>query len=76
VQLYVDLLAASGIELSFDDAWMQYRLLVTYAWNSATSTAAMGSRWQAVEIGRGGMGRATTAIEDLETVPLLESLLT
>jgi hypothetical protein len=75
VQLYVDLLGASGIELAFDDAWMQYRLLVAYAWNSATSTAAMGSRWQAVEIGRGGMGRATTAIEDLETVPLLESLL-
>jgi hypothetical protein len=35
----------------------------------------MGSRWQAVDIGRGGMARATTAVEDLETVPLLESLL-
>jgi Phosphotransferase enzyme family len=75
IRTYTDLLRAAGIELSFDDAWTQYRLLVTYAWNSATSTAAMGSRWQTVEVGRGGMGRATTAVEDLETVPLLESLL-
>jgi hypothetical protein len=75
VRLYLDVLAASGIDLSFEEAWTQYRLLVTYAWNSATSTAAMGSRWQAVDIGRGGMARATTAVEDLETVPLLESLL-
>ena len=75
VRLYIDRLGASGIDLTFDDAWTQYRLLVAYAWNSATSTAAMGSRWQAVEVGRGGMGRATAAIEDLETVDLLESLL-
>jgi hypothetical protein len=72
---YTELLSSAGIELSFDDAWRQYRLLVTYAWNSATSTAAMGSRWQTIEVGRGGMGRATAAAEDLETVPLLESLL-
>ena len=75
VQHYLDLLRAGGIDLGFDDAWRQYRLLVAYAWNSATSTAAMGSRWQAVEVGRGGMGRATAAIEDLETVALIESML-
>jgi thiamine kinase-like enzyme len=75
VELYVARLRAGGVDLAFDDAWTQYRLLVAYAWNSATSTAAMGSRWQAVEVGRGGMGRATAAIEDLETVALIESLL-
>lgn len=75
VRQYVDLLAANGIVLSFDDAWRQYRLLVIYSWNSATSTAAMGSRWQAIDVGRGGMARATAAVEDLESVPLLESLL-
>jgi hypothetical protein len=50
-------------------------LLVAYAWSSATSTAAMGDRWQAIDVGRGGMARATASIEDLETVALLESLL-
>jgi hypothetical protein len=75
VRRYVELLAASGIELSFDEAWEQYRLLVIYSWNSATSTAAMGSRWQAIDVGRGGMARATAAVEDLESVPLVESLL-
>jgi Ser/Thr protein kinase RdoA (MazF antagonist) len=75
VQQYVDLLAANGIDLPFDDAWTQYRLLVIYSWNSATSTAAMGSRWQAIDVGRGGMARATAAVEDLESVPLLESML-
>jgi len=75
VRQYVELLAASGIELSLDDAWEQYRLLVIYSWNSATSTAAMGSRWQAVDVGRGGMARATTSVEDLESVELLECLL-
>jgi hypothetical protein len=48
---------------------------VIYAWASATSTAAMGSRWQAVEVGEGGMSRATAAVEDLDSVALLESLL-
>ena len=68
---YLEVLAASGITLSYDDAWDQYRLLVIYAWNSATSTAAMGSRWQTEEVGQGGMTRATAAVEDLESVDLL-----
>jgi aminoglycoside phosphotransferase (APT) family kinase protein len=72
---YLGVLGASGIELDRDRAWEQYRLLVIYAWSSATSTATMGSRWQTVEVGHGGMGRATTAVEDLESVPLLEQLL-
>jgi hypothetical protein len=72
---YLDVLSAAGIELGFDEAWRQYRLLVIYAWNSATSTAAMGSRWQTEEVGQGGMTRATTAVEDLDSVALLEALL-
>ncbi len=72
---YLDVLHASGVELDFDTAWEQYRALVVYAWASATSTAAMGSRWQTVEVGQGGMGQATAAVEDLESVELLESLL-
>lgn len=72
---YLGVLRASGIDLDRERAWEQYRLLVIYAWSSATSTATMGSRWQTVDVGQGGMGRATTAVEDLESVPLLEQLL-
>lgn len=72
---YLEVLHASGVELDESTAWDQYRLLVIYAWSSATSTAAMGSRWQTVEVGEGGMARATTAVEDLESVDLLASLL-
>jgi hypothetical protein len=75
LRTYVGVLAAAGVDLDFDEAWRQYRLLVIYAWNSATSTAAMGSRWQTEEVGRGGMARATAAVEDLESVALLEELL-
>ena len=75
LQQYLGVLRAAGIELEESTAWDQYRVLVIYAWASATSTAAMGSRWQAVEVGEGGMGRATAAVEDLESVDLLESLL-
>ena len=75
LQHYLGVLRAAGIELDESTAWDQYRVLVIYAWASATSTAAMGSRWQAVEVGEGGMGRATAAVEDLESVDLLESLL-
>jgi hypothetical protein len=72
---YVEVIHAAGIDLDAGDAWERYRLLVVYAWSSATSTATMGSRWQTIEVGHGGMARATEAVEDLDSVPLLESLL-
>jgi hypothetical protein len=75
IQRYVDGLAAAGVTLDFDDAWEQYRVLVAYSWASATSTAAMGSRWQSEKIGQGGMRRATATIEDLDTVAALEARL-
>jgi aminoglycoside phosphotransferase (APT) family kinase protein len=72
---YLTTLAAFGVKLDEDTAWEQYRLFAAWAWISATSTAAVGSRWQAVKIGQGGMKRATGAIEDLETVDLVEDRL-
>jgi len=75
IRHYLDVLASSGIDLTFDDAWEQYRLLAIYGWNSATSTAAMGSRWQTEDVGQGAMRGATTAIEELESVDLLEAKL-
>ena len=53
----------------------QYRLFAVFSWVSATSTAAMGDRWQPADVGRGGMERATTAIADLDSVGLLEERL-
>jgi hypothetical protein len=72
---YRGVLADHGVDLDEATMWEQYRLLVAYSWNSATSTAAMGSRWQEASVGQGGMRRATAAIEDLETVELLEARL-
>ena len=68
-------LDAAGVQLDADTAWEQYRLYATYSWVSATSTAAVGSRWQAAKVGQGGMRRATSAIEDLDTVGILEDRL-
>lgn len=69
---YVSALGRHGIELDEADAWDQYRVLVVYAWASATATAAMGARWQPERIGHGGMRRATATIEDLDSATALE----
>jgi hypothetical protein len=72
---YLATLAATGIPVEADIAWEHYRLYATYSWVSATSTAAVGNRWQAAKVGQGGMRRATASIEDLDTVGILESRL-
>jgi hypothetical protein len=69
-------LSRRGVNLVRDAAWEQYRLFSVYSWVSATSTAAMGSRWQPEAVGRGGMLRATAALEDLDAAGLLEARLT
>ncbi|SRR5579871_1477374 len=72
---YCEELAARGVTLSREEAWEQYRLFSVFSWVSATSTAAMGSRWQPEAVGRGGMLRATAALEDLDAAGLLEARL-
>ena len=72
---YRQVLAAHGVGLDAAAAFEQYRLFAVFSWVSATSTAAMGDRWQPVEVGRGGMARATAAIADLDSVGLLEERL-
>jgi hypothetical protein len=81
VERYCDLMSGSSredgeaITIDVDRAWEQYRLFAVYAWVAATATAAMGSKWQPLHIGLGGTRRATAAIEDLDSIGLLESLL-
>lgn len=64
-------LGAHGIVLTAEDVWRGYRRFVVYAWVSAVSTAAVGSRWQPEHAWRGGMERATAAIADLDAAALL-----
>ena len=49
----------------------QYRLFSIYSWISATTTAAMGSKWQPAEVGRRATERTTQAIIDLDVLGLL-----
>ena len=46
-----------------------------YAWMSGTTTAAMGSKWQPIEVGRLGMTRATATCADVGTVEALRDAL-
>ncbi|KUH85174.1 MULTISPECIES: phosphotransferase [unclassified Mycobacterium] len=68
-------LARHGVALDEGTAHEQYRLFSVYSWIAAASTAAMGSRWQPIEVSRAAMVTTTQAIEDLDAVGLLESRL-
>ena len=64
-------LADRGVALDHDVAAEQYRLFSVYSWISATTTAAMGSKWQPIEIGRRATERTTQALIDLDVLGLL-----
>jgi hypothetical protein len=64
-------LADHGVTLDEALAQEQYRLFSIYSWISATTTTAMGSRWQPIEIGRRAMECTTQALIDLEVLDLL-----
>jgi aminoglycoside phosphotransferase (APT) family kinase protein len=68
-------LAARGVVLDADLAREQYRLFSVYSWIAATTTAAMGSRWQPEEVGRRATERTTQAIIDLDVLDLLRERL-
>ncbi len=75
IRRYCDGVAREGVALDEAAAWDQYRLFAIYAWVSSTSTAGVGDRWQSEAVGRGGMARATAAVEDLDAVTYLEACL-
>jgi thiamine kinase-like enzyme len=72
---YRTTLESNGATLDAGTAGEQYRLFSVYSWIAATSTAAMGSKWQPIEIARPAMIRTTEAIDDLDAVGLLEERL-
>jgi hypothetical protein len=68
-------LAGAGVALDERTARDQYRLFSVYAWIAAATTAAMGSKWQPVEVGRRATERSTQAIIDLDVLGLLRERL-
>jgi aminoglycoside phosphotransferase (APT) family kinase protein len=72
---YLRGLAAGGVELDRGTADQQYRLFSIYSWISATTTYAMGSKWQPTEVGRAATERTTQAIIDLDVLGLLDERL-
>ena len=72
---YVSGLADHGVTLDKDTAEEQYRLFSVYSWIAAASTAAMGARWQPIDVCRAALVSTTQAIEDLDAVGLLETRL-
>jgi hypothetical protein len=72
---YRHTLATHGITLDPAHAAQQYRLFTVFSWVSFTSTAAVGSRWQPSEKAIEAMERATRAVEDCDSIGLLQELL-
>ncbi|MEW6270054.1 MAG: aminoglycoside phosphotransferase family protein, partial [Thermodesulfobacteriota bacterium] len=72
---YCERLRESGAALDVDAAWQQYRLHVLSAWIAAVVTAAMGSKWQPIDVGMGATLRADAAIEDHAVADVLRARL-
>jgi hypothetical protein len=68
------LVGAGGPDLDRDDLWDRYRMGALYAYVAPLITAGMGgmqAEWIAME----GLKRGVAALEDLDTVALLEKSL-
>lgn len=72
---YRSALARNGVDLDPGTAHEQYRLFAVYSWIAAASTAAMGSQWQPIDVSLAAMASTTQAIDDLDSVGLLEERL-
>ena len=68
------LAAAGGPDLDRDELWDRYRQGALYAYVAALITAGMGGM-QAERIALEGLRRGVAALEDLDTVALLEKSL-
>jgi aminoglycoside phosphotransferase (APT) family kinase protein len=69
LRTYRQELIEGGVDApDLDTLWRRYRLGVLYGWVAATTTAAMGDRWQPLAVSMPAMRRATEACADLETL--------
>ena len=76
LRAYRSVLVENGVDApSYDALLDQLRLHVLYAWMSATTTLAMGAKWQDVDVARIATDRATTACADLGSVEAIRARL-
>jgi len=76
IRAYRQGLQAGGVSApDLETLWRRYRRTVLYGWVAATTTAAMGDRWQPLEVGMKATRRATDACADLETVEAIREAL-
>jgi aminoglycoside phosphotransferase (APT) family kinase protein len=69
-------LVDAGVDApDFDELWLRFRRAVLYGWIAATATAAVGDRWQPIEVGMSAMRRSTEACADLETLEAFREVL-
>jgi len=69
-------LVAAGVDApAHETLWRRYRRAVLYGWVAATTTAAMGDRWQPREVGLRAMRVSTQCCADLETVEAIREAL-
>ena len=68
------LAASGGPELDRDELWDRYRKGALYAYVASLITAGMGGM-QAEQIAMEGLKKGVAALEDLDTVALLEKAL-
>lgn len=69
-----ELVAAGGPHLDREELWERYRMAALYAYVAPLITAGMGGM-QADSIALEGVRRGVVALEDLDTVALLEKSL-
>ncbi len=72
---YCERLEEGGVTIDVDTAMDQYRVQLVTAWIAALATAAMGSKWQPIEVGMSATMRANAAIEDHGVADLLTTRL-
>jgi hypothetical protein len=76
LRAYRQALVDAGVDApALETLWRRCRRAVLYGWVAATTTAAMGDRWQPIEVGMQAMRRSTQACADLETVEALREAL-
>src|SRR5262245_1087165 len=67
MRAYRQELVDGGVDApDLDVLWRRLRLAVLYGWVAATTTAAVGDRWQPIEVGMTAMRGATQACAELE----------
>ena len=73
---YLEILVEAGVDApAFEDLWLRYRRAVLYGWVAATTTAAVGDRWQPLSVSVPAMRRATEICSDLGTLDALREVL-